>query len=245
MQELLKVKDAVEISKLSKDQVIELQTALNKLEFPCGKADGVVGPKTKGAFNQFKEHYKLTHPGLIGQTTVEFIAALIQGEDDVAEGEDPAQIIVLEKPLIIPDKVNWNDFKCPISKYFCVGEATNWDRRRIPYDVNIQNNILELAAELDKVRYDYKGAIGVNSWYRPPAVNRAIGGASRSQHLTGKAVDIRPADGKNLLGFQEWLDLYWHDALGYGARRGFVHLDRRGGHGWKLGDRSKRVRWNY
>ncbi|HEX6956271.1 MAG TPA: D-Ala-D-Ala carboxypeptidase family metallohydrolase [Agromyces sp.] len=34
-------------------------------------------------------------------------------------------------------------------------------------------------------------SIVVNSWYRSPAYNRRIGGASKSQHVEGRATDIR------------------------------------------------------
>ena len=39
-------------------------------------------------------------------------------------------------------------------------------------------------------RYDEEPII-INSGYRSPAVNKAVGGASNSNHLTGCAVDIR------------------------------------------------------
>ena len=79
--------------------------------------------------------------------------------------------------------------------------------------------------------------------FRSPAVNKAVGGSSGSQHLYGRAVDIKPAN-KDLIRFQSWLDQFWFGALGYGARKGFVHLDTRNGKGWK--DSGKKgVRWNY
>ena len=133
-------------------------------------------------------------------------------------------------------EINWNDFNAKVSKYFTVREVTNGETRRIPTDDTIKQNIFTLAQELDKVREAWGSGVIVTSWYRPPAVNKAIGGASKSQHINGKAADIKPCQG-NIYKFQEWLDKeIWQDkALGYGAKKGFVHLDLRPG----------RIRWNY
>ena len=43
---------------------------------------------------------------------------------------------------------------------------------------------------LDPLREAYGKPITVNSGYRCPALNRAVGGAAASQHLTGEAADI-------------------------------------------------------
>ena len=136
-----------------------------------------------------------------------------------------------------------------ISKYFSVGEATNFDKRRIPTDERIRQNIIQLAQILDQVRADYKNPILVNSWYRPLAINRAIGSGDRSQHVQGLAADIRPSYG-NIYQFQKWLDKHWSGAMGYGAKKGFVHLDIRhlkpGDTCWKNRNSSaQRVRWDY
>ncbi|MGK7954954.1 MAG: glycoside hydrolase family protein [Crocosphaera sp.] len=132
--------------------------------------------------------------------------------------------------------INWNDFRSKVSKYFTIGEVTHCDRRRIPTDNTIKQNIFTLAQELDKVREAWGGPIIVTSWYRPPDINLAVGGVSNSQHISGKAADIKPIQG-NIQKFQDWLDkIAWKNkALGYGARKGFVHLDLRPGH----------IRWNY
>jgi hypothetical protein len=40
------------------------------------------------------------------------------------------------------------------------------------------------------------------------------------------------------LSFNRGSDQRWFGALGYGAGRGFVHLDARNGKGWKTGGQS-------
>lgn len=158
---------------------------------------------------------------------------------------DPVELIgsAIESSPREKRAIDWNDFDCKISKYFTVGEVTNRDSRRIPAaGSDVAKNILSMAIELDKIREAWGKPIRVTSWYRPVAINRAIGGASRSQHILGRGVDICPVDG-DIVAFQDWLDERWGDALGYGARRGFVHLDNRGGGGF---DRdTNKVRWDY
>ena len=54
---------------------------------------------------------------------------------------------------------------------------------------------------LDPIRAAWGGSIAVNSGYRSPALNKAVGGVSTSQHLRGEAADITaetPAENKRL-----------------------------------------------
>ena len=140
--------------------------------------------------------------------------------------------------------VDWNNPECQISKYFTVREVTNGDRRRIPVaGSDVAKNVLALAIELDKIREAWGKPIRVTSWYRPVAVNREIGGASRSQHINGCAADICPVDG-DIDAFQDWLDNHWSGAMGYGARKNFTHIDRRSGGGF-TNTPDKSIRWNY
>lgn len=97
-----------------------------------------------------------------------------------------------------------------------------------------------IAEFLEKVRAEFGAPIEITSGYRPLAINRAVGGASQSEHLydapdTG-AVDFL-VTGKSIYAVQDWCDKNWPYSLGYGAPKGFVHLGVRPG--------RPRVRWDY
>lgn len=56
---------------------------------------------------------------------------------------------------------------------------------------NVRKNLTALVDNvLDPLRDWYGKPIYVNSGYRCPALNKAVGGVANSQHLTGQAADI-------------------------------------------------------
>ena len=59
---------------------------------------------------------------------------------------------------------------------------------------------------LDPARERLGMPITVNSGYRCPAHNKAVGGVKNSQHLKGEAADITCADNKRLAEIIEQLD---------------------------------------
>ncbi len=144
---------------------------------------------------------------------------------------------------LTPAAVPWNDMSFHLTENFTVGENLRNDSRRIPQDATVQANILKIMREVQKIRNDYGKPIAITSGHRPTAINRANNGARDSRHIAGDAVDIKPVEG-NVNAFQAWLDKSWYGALGYGAPKGFVHLDCRNGRGWKTGG-TKGVRWVY
>ena len=133
-------------------------------------------------------------------------------------------------------KVDWYDWNSKVSKYFTVGEVTNRDSRRIPRDLLTKRRIVKFAKELDLIREKYDCPITINSWYRPPHINAAVGGVSNSQHIYGWAADVNFVAGQEKkLRIEQDLVKTWKGGVGTGQRtRGFTHLD--------LG---KKRRWTY
>jgi uncharacterized protein YcbK (DUF882 family) len=136
-----------------------------------------------------------------------------------------------------PTKINWKNPSQNVSRYFKVSDVTSGDERRIPKNPLVKQRIKKLAKELDKLQ-EIHGNINVNSWYRPKAINDAVGGASNSQHIQGWAADIY-LSGKSTRAqreFEQWLDENWKGGVGRGqaAGKGYTHVD--------LGSNR---RWNY
>jgi GH24 family phage-related lysozyme (muramidase) len=141
-----------------------------------------------------------------------------------------------------PAKLSLNSpFTARITPHITLGEfALGQEARRFDHQHQV-DTAAELATFLERVRIAFGGKpIIITSGYRPPAVNRAVGGASGSEHLYDApsvgAVDFY-IDGADIYKVQEWCDRNWAYSLGYGAPKGFVHLGIRKG--------RPRVRWDY
>lgn len=76
------------------------------------------------------------------------------------------------------------------SKYFSVREMRCRDGT--DYPTLWADRLVELFSQLDVIRAAWGGPLTVVSGYRTPQHNRAIGGAGQSQHMEGRAVDLRP-----------------------------------------------------
>ncbi|MBX2866071.1 MAG: peptidoglycan-binding protein [Leptolyngbyaceae cyanobacterium MAG.088] len=72
---------------------------------------------------------------------------------------------------------------------FTWGEATK-NGTRIPTTPELVNNIIAFARVLQDARNLIGQAFVINSWYRDPQSNAAVGGATNSFHLSGQAVDM-------------------------------------------------------
>lgn len=141
-----------------------------------------------------------------------------------------------------PAKVKPGDpFSTKLSPHFTLGEfALGEPARRFTAQHQVDTAI-ELAKFLERVRTAFGGKrVTITSGYRPAAINRAVGGASQSEHLYDApgvgAVDVY-VDGVDINAVQSWVDREWPYSVGYGAPKGFIHLGIRKG--------RPRVRWDY
>jgi hypothetical protein len=129
----------------------------------------------------------------------------------------------------------------PLAPNFTWAEATHNGSRIPTYkDIvfgyspeQITANLIKVAVELQKIRNHFKAPISINSWYRPPSINTKVGGASKSQHLFGNAVDFNVA-GVHPSKVYMYLDPVWAQG-GLASSSVFTHIDTRG----------YRARWSY
>ncbi|MGF1513034.1 MAG: YcbK family protein [Elainellaceae cyanobacterium] len=107
---------------------------------------------------------------------------------------------------------------------FTWGEATK-EATRIPSSVSIVDNIIQLARQLQQARNQIGRTFFITSWYRPPAINAAVGGASQSYHLFGMATDI-DVDGLSGREVANQVLLWWPGGVGiYSKFPNIIHLD--------------------
>lgn len=97
---------------------------------------------------------------------------------------------------------------------------------------HLKDNIWYLSNELEKIRTALGKPIIINSGIRCVSHNKKIGGVKNSQHILGKAVDIRVKNmkAKDLYNFIKKLNSMKLVYIGYMQlyeKEGFVHYDIR------------------
>ena len=96
-----------------------------------------------------------------------------------------------------------------LSPHFTLGELTKTSHKvyNIPSHEAIEN-LKRLCPWLEYLRKRYNEQVVINSGYRSPQLNRKVGGAVNSNHLTGCAVDIRVKDKEQLIQYAAILIQY-------------------------------------
>ncbi|NET39833.1 MAG: DUF882 domain-containing protein, partial [Cyanothece sp. SIO1E1] len=129
--------------------------------------------------------------------------------------------VYLSEPIVLGGHFTW-------------AEATK-NGARIPANKEVVDGIIKIAGVMEEVR-TFMGdrSIKINSWYRDPATNRRVGGASKSRHLSGDAVDF-VVDGIGTFDVYKKLEPWWGDKGGLASSSRFTHIDARG----------YKARWSY
>lgn len=91
----------------------------------------------------------------------------------------------------------------------------------------------ELVAVLQKIRSHFGRAVTITSAYRTPGRNKAVGGESFSQHLYGRAADIKVA-GVSPQKVAAYAETLIPKSGGIGIYSTFTHIDVR----------AVKARWN-
>ena len=91
-----------------------------------------------------------------------------------------------------------------LSEHFKLGEFTKSGSHPEVYNIPSHEaiaNLKRLCTWLEVLRLRAGNPIRINSGYRSPQLNKKIGGAAKSNHLTGCAVDIRVENMEQLLRY--------------------------------------------
>ena len=94
--------------------------------------------------------------------------------------------------------------KAKLSEHFKLGEFTQSSSHPEVYNIpshEVIYNLQNLCKWLEVLRERYGGPILINSGYRSPQLNKKVGGASTSNHLTGCAADIRVTGVEQLIRY--------------------------------------------
>ncbi|HBB31272.1 MAG TPA: peptidase M15A [Cyanobacteria bacterium UBA8803] len=144
-------------------------------------------------------------------------------------------------PIIIPKRpARWTPYNIQLSASiipdgnFTWAEATHGGTRMPPNQATV-DAMVRIARLAQRARDRIGRPFMVTSWYRPPHINRAVGGAPYSRHMVGDAMDFLC---EGLSGNQLYwsLEPWWPGGLGrYTKFPNLCHID----------SRSYRARWRH
>lgn len=178
-----------------------------------------LGPKGFNTWHIFSDHVEIE--GNEPDNNPEDMEEPDQPQTDEIRMPGYPSLFYLSDPILQGGKFTW-------------AEATK-NGSRIPTNQQVVSRILAIANVMDEVRAVLGDRpITVISWYRDPMTNRRLGGASRSRHIIGDAVDFQ-VSGISPSEVQQRLDDWWGNRGGLASSSSFTHIDKRG----------YKARWRY
>jgi Chitinase class I len=147
-EQLATITEPIPINELSEEQLRELQIALSLLGYPVGEIDGLIGPRTRTAWAEFKTDVFEGNPTLIGPLSIQKIQEKLdnigeaqmhdfstkQGTIDAIKSECQAQGLILDTQIAyVLATVEWETAKTfrPVREAFWLSEE--WRRRNLRY----------------------------------------------------------------------------------------------------------------
>lgn len=111
-----------------------------------------------------------------------------------------------------------------VSEHFTLAEVLRTDHSGLQSGLSADNlvNVQLMASVMENVRKLLQRPIVVNSWFRSPALNIAVGGIPTSAHLLGLAVDF-PVSSTEFRRVAQSKSFTYDQAIYY-ASRSFMHL---------------------
>jgi hypothetical protein len=234
----------ISINAIAPATLTEIQRILSNVktsEYPSGyytgEVDGIPGRQTAIAFARFKEDHWLQYPDILGRSTILALLEVAKGVHPVTEQTQDLNQTPLSSEIIgtrtgasmrLPDNrlVFANELIAPGS-YLTWGEFTKNCTRPLEEKYQIANAIA-YAKTFAWVRDKWGSPIGMTSGFRPPAINRAVGGVSGSQHPYANAGDVFPITG-SIYELLAVIKVSPFTAIGLGMCKGFIHTDIRKG----------------
>jgi hypothetical protein len=164
----------------------------------------------------------------IASLTEDLKRIIVEPPKKVVEPVQPITVVVPRRPsrwTVATVRANLSMSIIPNGSFTWL-EATHGGKRMPPNQTTV-DSMIRIAKLAQQARDRLGRAMIVTSWYRPPAVNRAVGGATNSRHIVGDAIDFVVC---GLSGNQIYwtLDPWWPGGLGrYRSFPNLGHIDSR------------------
>jgi len=170
LNKLLSVLLPLPVSTLSSEQLKELQKALSLLGYPLGEIDGLIGPKTRNAWSEFKTDVYIGNPILIGKESIKALEDKLNGlgldkNRDFSSKEKTIESIVLEcqsQDLVLDTQIayvlattQWETaqtFK-PVKEAFWLSEE--WRKENLRYFPYYGRGYVQLTWENNYEKYSH------------------------------------------------------------------------------------------